>query len=73
MMVVVVVASDLFDDGGVGVRQRRRYVALEVGRDARVATNELVEGRWVVLPDGQAKGGKKGAPTTGWINPDTQP
>ena len=36
VVVVVVAARDLRDDGGIGVRKRRRYVALKVGRDARV-------------------------------------
>jgi hypothetical protein len=44
VMVVVVLAGYLFYDPGILTRQRRRYVALKVGRDARVTPYELVEG-----------------------------
>ena len=43
MVVVVVAARDLLDDGGIRARQRRRYVALEMCRDARVPSAVLVE------------------------------
>jgi hypothetical protein len=43
MVVVVVAARDLLDNGGISARQRRHYVALEMCRDARVPPDELVE------------------------------
>ncbi len=41
--------------------------------EAFASDAEPAAGRWVVLSDGQSKGGKKGSPTRGFVDPDTQP
>src|SRR5215210_766034 len=48
-MVGIVAACDLRHNGGVRGRQRGCYVALEMGRDARVAPDEFAE-RSLVCP-----------------------